>query len=355
MKTATRKLFDQYYAAVAEMNGVSDISKSFSVEPSVEQVLENKIMASSAFLSLINIIGREQMQGEVLRMGDMTPLGKRTVPADLPRQPNSFFDLAPLDYQLVKTDFDYALRYVDLDNWAKFPNFAAMLSNWIVKRMSYDRIRIGWFGQGADLTKSSNLATSPNQEDVNMGWIAKLALQKPSHVLDMAALNDKVGPNSQYKHLHALVWDAKDMMPTWASSDPELVAICGNNLLNSQRFMEINRPLNPAIDGGRSITSDIVRDIAQYADMLGGRPAITVPIFPENDIFITPLRNLSIYYQEGGRRRYVREEPDYNRTVDYQSSNEAYVIEDPNFAVAIKNISFEAGVNEGFQEVDPQL
>jgi hypothetical protein len=35
---------------------------------------------------------------------------------------------------------------------------------------------------------------------------------------------------------------------------------------------------------------------------------------------ITPFKNLSIYYQRGGLRRTIKEEPEYNRVATYQSS-----------------------------------
>jgi carbohydrate-selective porin OprB len=47
---------------------------------------------------------------------------------------------------------------------------------------------------------------------------------------------------------------------------------------------------------------------------------------------------LSIYYQEGGKRRFIREEPEKNRVADYQSSNEDYVIEAYEKVALVENI-----------------
>lgn len=55
-------------------------------------------------------------------------------------------------------------------------------------------------------------------------------------------------------------------------------------------------------------------------------------------MFITRFDNLSIYYQDGKRRRLLKDEPEYDRVTDYNSSNEAYVIEDLDYACLVENI-----------------
>ncbi len=55
MRNETRKLFDKYRARVAQLNGVSDTSGSFSVDPAIQQTMEQKIQESSAFLTSINM------------------------------------------------------------------------------------------------------------------------------------------------------------------------------------------------------------------------------------------------------------------------------------------------------------
>ncbi|MEG6992334.1 P2 family phage major capsid protein, partial [Pseudomonas aeruginosa] len=72
---------------------------------------------------------------------------------------------------------------------------------------------------------------------------------------------------------------------------------------------------------------------------LGGLPIeYDAPFFIEGGVFVTPLSNLSIYVQTGKRRRHIREEPDADQVADYQSSNEAYVIEDFGASALVENI-----------------
>ncbi|MNF17838.1 Phage major capsid protein, P2 family [compost metagenome] len=55
-------------------------------------------------------------------------------------------------------------------------------------------------------------------------------------------------------------------------------------------------------------------------------------------MLVTALSNLSIYFQEGARRRHIKDEPEYDRIADYQSSNDAYVIEDFGLVALVENI-----------------
>lgn len=65
MRPETRFKFNAYLTRVAELNGIStdDVSKKFTVEPSVTQTLMNKVQESSAFLQTINILPVAENEG----------------------------------------------------------------------------------------------------------------------------------------------------------------------------------------------------------------------------------------------------------------------------------------------------
>ena len=67
---------------------------------------------------------------------------------------------------------------------------------------------------------------------------------------------------------------------------------------------------------------------------------VHVPYFPANSLLITPLSNLSVYWQSGTRRRRIVDNPARDRIEDYQSVNEAYVIEDMGKCAFVENIQF---------------
>jgi hypothetical protein len=64
-----------------------------------------------------------------------------------------------------------------------------------------------------------------------------------------------------------------------------------------------------------------------------------VPYFPANAFLITTLNNLSIYYQDGKVRRLIKDQPELDQVTDFQSSNEAYVVEDYSFSALVENIA----------------
>ncbi|MGJ0639192.1 P2 family phage major capsid protein, partial [Xenorhabdus bovienii] len=55
-------------------------------------------------------------------------------------------------------------------------------------------------------------------------------------------------------------------------------------------------------------------------------------------LLISRLDNLSVYYQEGTRRRSVLDNPKRDRIENYESVNEAYVVEDYRGVALIENI-----------------
>ncbi|MFO6130665.1 P2 family phage major capsid protein, partial [Pseudomonas aeruginosa] len=57
-----------------------------------------------------------------------------------------------------------------------------------------------------------------------------------------------------------------------------------------------------------------------------------------SSVMVTTLKNLSLYWQIGGRRRYLKEVPEKNRIENYESSNDAYVVEDYGLGCLVENI-----------------
>ncbi|WP_261537052.1 phage major capsid protein, P2 family, partial [Burkholderia multivorans] len=64
MRNDTRELYSRFVERIQELNGISDATVKFSVDPTVQQTLETKTQESSAFLNSINVIGVTEMEGE---------------------------------------------------------------------------------------------------------------------------------------------------------------------------------------------------------------------------------------------------------------------------------------------------
>lgn len=66
MKKNTRFAFNAYLQQLARLNGVAveELSSKFTVEPSVQQTLEDQIQQSAAFLTLINVTPVTEQSGQ---------------------------------------------------------------------------------------------------------------------------------------------------------------------------------------------------------------------------------------------------------------------------------------------------
>lgn len=342
MRNSTRLLYAAMVSQIALINSLDAATVSstkFTVDPSVQQTLETRIQESSDFLNRINIAPVDEMQGELLGLGIGSTIAGRTDTAGGDRREG--IDPTAMDkrgYACKQTNFDTVLSYAKLDMWAKFPDFETKIRDQIIRRCALDRILIGFNGTSAAVT--TDRVANPLLEDVNIGWLEKMRTENAARVMDEGA--DEVGKvtygshaDADYVTLDALVWDAhQTLLAEWAKNDTELVAIVGSDLLHDKYFPLINKAEDP--------TEQLARDVIMSTKRLGGLPALRVPGFPAGTVFITRLDNLSIYYQDGKRRRLLKDEPEYDRVADYQSSNEAYVIEDLEYACLIENIEEHA-------------
>ncbi len=335
MQNATRLVYNQLLTRLGELNNVPSAKEQFAVDPSVQQTLETKIQESSEFLGKVNIIGVKEMKGDKLGLGVSGPIASRTNTDNADREPRSVETLDDTGYECKKTNYDTFIKYATLDAWAKFPDFQTRVRDVIVKRQALDRIMIGFNGTSA--AANTNLGANPLLQDVNIGWLQHIRAEAPARVLDDGAVAGTitVGPAGDYKNLDALVYDAyQTLLDPWYRTDGELVAIVGRDLLHDKLFPLVSDPDAP--------TEILAADIVRSQRRLGGLPAVTVPYFPENKVLITRLDNLSIYWQESARRRTIVDNAKRDRIENYESSNDAYVIEDFGLTALIENIDITA-------------
>lgn len=337
MRNETRKRFSQYLDRIAELNGVAPEivhdAKKFTVAPQVQQTLENKIQESSEFLNRINVVPVPDMEGELLGLGVGNPVASRTdTSGNDTRKTTDPSGMDDRRFSLVQTNFDTHLRYAKIDLWAKFKDFQTRITNMVAQRCALDRIMVGW--NGINRAATTDPVANPMRQDVNKGWLQRQREQNPTRWFkEGAKVAGKilVGPGGDYATLDALVYDAMhSFLPTWSRQRTDHVAICGDGLLHDKYMPLINREDDPS--------EQIARDIIMSSKRLGGKQAAEVPYMVDGAIFISPLSNLSIYYQEDKRRRHIKDVPERDRIEDYQSSNEDYVIEELDHALLIENI-----------------
>lgn len=343
MRNETRLLFNAYVSQIALINGVASATTQFTVDPSVEQTLEEVIKHSSEFLQQINIIPVTQQMGDKVGVGVTRSLAGRTdTSAGARRNPTDPTDTSDRGrYICYQTDFDYAMGYAKLDAWRHKPEFQTLMRDTLAKQQGRDRIMIGW--HGTEAADDTDRTANPMLEDVNEGWLHKIRTHAAAQVLDDGDLSTAptkaiyvapgtVGTDVDYQNLDALVLDAKGLIPEWHRGDTDLVVIVGHDLVDEKYFNIVNAA------GDKATEVEAADRILRSEKQLGGLPAIRVPFFPANSLLITKLSNLSIYYQEGTRRRFLKDEPEYNRIANYESVNEAYVVEDYEVTALVENI-----------------
>lgn len=332
MRNDTRALFNAYLQQLAQLHGVPDVTTKFTAAPSVAQTLETRIQESSQFLSSINMYGVGEQSGEKIGLnidGVIAGTTDTNVQDREPRDPSSLDDRG---YFCTQTNFDTALKYQKLDQWAKFKDFQAKIRDAIIKAMALNRIMIGW--NGISRAATSNPVTSPLLQDVNIGWLQKMRTENAARVISEvtpASGQITIGAGLNFENIDALVFSmVSEFIQPWYQEDPELVVVCGRQLLADKYFPIINKPNAP--------TEMLAADIVTSQKRIGNLPAVRVPFFPANGLMVTRLDNLSIYWQEGTRRRSVVDNAKRDRIENYESVNEAYVIEDLGCAAMAENI-----------------
>ncbi|MEG3182138.1 phage major capsid protein, P2 family [Sphingomonas sp. LT1P40] len=342
MRNATRLLYHAYCSQIALLSGVASANEQFSVAPVVQQKLIEVQQLQSDFLSRINVITVLQQEGDKVGVGVTRPIAGRTNTAGGTRRtPTPATDTSDLGrYRCEQTNFDTAIKYATLDAWAHRPEFQQLVRNAILKRQGLDRILIGWNGTSVASTTDRN--ANPLLQDVNKGWLFKIRTHAPARVLGDGALTSdptkaiyvsegEVGEEVDYVNLDALVFDAIELLDEWNRDDTELVVICGRDLVHDKYFNIINA-------AGDKATEMLARDVLMSTKKIGGLQAVRVPGFPAGKLLITRLDNLSLYEQEDTRRRLLRDEPALDQIENYESVNEAYVVEDYGLCALVENI-----------------
>lgn len=332
MRNETRLAFNALSQRIAQINGVPLATDKFTVTPSVQQTLVAKLQLSSAFMGKINVIGVVEQSGEKLALGTTGTIAGRTNTTTTDRTPADPTDLYNNTYTCKQTNFDTAIKYAKLDAWAKFPNFQTMYRDVCLKQQALDIMMIGFNGTSA--AAATDRVANPLLQDVNIGWLQHIRTDAPAHwmkevVAASAAVN--IGEGWDYENIDALVLDVTENLIDEAARDnPSLVVICGRNILADKYFSKVNRKQGAA--------DELASDIIVSQKQIGGLEAVRVPFFPANALLVTTLDNLSLYFQEGARRQQLVDNPKRDQVENYESSNDAYVVEDYGITAFVENI-----------------
>lgn len=346
MQNTTRVLFNGYLTKIANLNGVAAVGASFTVAPAVAQTLRGKVQQSSAFLSQINIIPVVAQEGDKVGVGVKGTIAGRTDTRTKDRQPRYPGDLDTTRYRCEQTNFDTLIRYETLDAWAHKPEFQTLIRDAIVKAQALDKICIGF--NGLTVARDTDPVRFPLLQDVNIGWLQHIRVDAPARVLADGGLTKDAQGNEtatkaiyvapgtvkvdvDYVNIDALVFDAIELLDENYRDDTDLVVIVGRDLVHDKYFSIVNA-------AGDKATEQLARDVLLSDKKIGGLQAIRVPKFPRNALLITKLSNLSIYDQIGTERRKIEDNSKRDQVENYESVNEAYVVEDYGQVALVENI-----------------
>lgn len=342
MKKDTRKLFNAYREEIAKLNDVTNAAEQFTVAPTIEQKLEARIQESSGFLMNVNSVPVDELVGEKIGLTVGTTIASRTDTTGADRVATDPTALDANQYECKKTDFDTAIRYQTIDLWAKFPDFQTKMRNAIVEQQGRDRLMIGWNGISA--AANTNRGANPLLQDVNIGWLKKLQVEAAARYMNQGATagSIKVGPGGDYANMDELVFDMRsNLLSPWYARDNSFITCLSADMLDEKYF-----PLVAAHGSTPSESNELDKMLS--AKRIGGLAAAEIPFFPARTLFITRLgkngaSNLSIYWQNGSRRRTIIDNAKRDQIENYESVNESYVIEDLGAACAAVNIKLPDG------------
>jgi len=327
-KTAIAGLF----SAVAAANHIApdEVSKDFAVEPAAVQKMYDEIALSSELLQKINIVGKEEKIGQIIGLSSgLIGSNTDTAAANKTRAPRSIHSLSDRKFLLEKTNFDVALRYDEIDGWAAVAkDFPARINKKIAESIGISLITIGV--NGKKRVKDSDFASNPLLQDVAKGWLQKMREENQTRVMGWQSGQIgttkqavKYGPGaSEYKNLDAVVTDVlNEMMDERFADRTDFVVLASRRTVGDKYLRIVNASGDKATEieaGGR----------LNEKRTLGGLPVMYVPNFPADTILVTPLKNLSIYYQTGGERRHIKDTPERDQIESYQSKNIDYIVEE---------------------------
>ncbi|WP_408588369.1 phage major capsid protein, P2 family [Novosphingobium sp.] len=357
MRNSTRLKFNAFVSQIALLNGVPDATKQFTIAPSVQQKIVERVQLQSEFLRSINYVMVPEQEGQTVGIDITTTIAGRTNTAGgtriNPADPTDTSEVST--YRCERTEFNWARQYSAIDAWRHRSDFETKLRDAILKRQALDMIMIGW--NGTSVAAQTNRVNNPLLQDVGKGWLYKIRTRAPARYLKDGALTG-AGPDkiyvasgvelyneaaanaatakADYVNLDALVYDAIELLDEWHRDSTDLVVICGRDLVHDKYFPLIN-------NSGDKATEQEARDrILRSEKQIGGLPAIRVPFFPANALLITSLDNLSVYEHEGSRRRRLADEPEYTRIANYDMANIDFPVEDYGKVALVENIVLAA-------------
>lgn len=329
-------------AMVSEIAAAQGISKEqvgsgYSISPTAVQTMYDEIAQNTELLQKINLRPKTEKTGEVIGLSSGL-IGSNTNTANpgKERQPKPIHSLSGRKYLLEKTNFDAALRYDEIDQWAHLTDFPAHINKKIAESIALSLVTIGM--NGTSRAADSDTSANPLLQDVAKGWLQKMREENKARCLGTEGTSTTsvpFGPGAtDYKNLDAVVTDVLNVMMDERFADrSDFVVLTSRRTVGDKYLRIVNKSGDTATElesGGR----------LNKERTLGGLPVMYVPNMPKNTLLITPLSNLSIYYQVSGERRQIVDNAKKDQLESLQSKNIDFIVEEYGAAVLVENLTY---------------
>lgn len=323
---------------VAAAQGISkeQVSNGYTIAPAAVQTMYDEIAQNTELLQKINLRPKTEKVGEVIGLSSgLIGSNTDTTGAGKERKPKPIHNLSGRKYSLEKTNFDAALRYDEIDQWAHLTDFPKHVNKKIAESIALSLVTIGM--NGTSRADDSDASANTMLQDVAKGWLQKMREENKARCIGTAGTSVTsvpYGPGAtNYKNLDAVVTDALNIMDERFADRSDFVVLASRRTVGDKYLRIVNKSGDTAteIEAGGRLNKERT---------LGGLPVMYVPNMPQNTLLITPLSNLSIYYQISGERRLIVDNPRKDQLESLQSKNIDFIVEEYGAAVLIENLKY---------------
>lgn len=323
---------------VAAAQGISkeQVSNGYTISPTAVQTMYDEIAQNTELLQKINLRPKTEKVGEVIGLSSgLIGSNTDTTGAGKERKPKPIHNLSGRKYSLEKTNFDAALRYDEIDQWAHLTDFPKHVNKKIAESIALSLVTIGM--NGTSRADDSDASANTMLQDVAKGWLQKMREENKARCIGTAGTSVTSVPHgpgaTNYKNLDAVVTDALNIMDERFADRSDFVVLTSRRTVGDKYLRIVNKSGDIAteIEAGGRLNKERT---------LGGLPVMYVPNMPQNTLLITPLSNLSIYYQISGERRLIVDNPRKDQLESLQSKNIDFIVEEYGAAVLIENLKY---------------
>ena len=202
---------------VAAAQGISkeQVSNGYTIAPTAVQIMYDEIAQNTELLQKINLRPKTEKVGEVIGLSSgLIGSNTDTTGAGKERKPKPIHNLSGRKYSLEKTNFDAALRYDEIDQWAHLTDFPKHVNKKIAESIALSLVTIGM--NGTSRADDSDASANTMLQDVAKGWLQKMREENKARCIGTAGTSVTSVPHgpgaTNYKNLDAVVTDALNIM-----------------------------------------------------------------------------------------------------------------------------------------------